>query len=115
MGLSYLGMGMAGSLGLACALSVVGGVGNGMQWIAFVTSIQERVPAQLQARAMALVEALGAAVPGLGFALGGAIAATSSARVTYVAAGVGIVAISLVAAPFVRTAPRRAAVTPQPA
>lgn len=108
IGASYVGMGVAATLPLACALSIVGGIGNGMQWIAFVTSVQERVPAQLQARAMALVEALGAAVPGLGFALGGLIAATASARTTYVVAGAGILAISLVAAPFVRTAPRRA-------
>src|SRR5436190_266440 len=87
IGAPYLGMGLAGSLGTACVLSALGGVGNGMQWIAFVTAVQERVPGELQARAMALVEALGSAVPGLGFALGGILAAAFSARFAYVLAG----------------------------
>ncbi len=97
VGASYLGMGLVGSLGGACALSALGGVGNGMQWVAFVTAVQERVPAALQARAMALVEALGAAVPGLGFAAGGAIAALSSARTAYVLAGGAILVVSAAA------------------
>jgi MFS family permease len=104
VGVAYLGMGLAGSLGVACALSVVGGLGNGMQWIAFVTAVQERVPAALQARAMSLVEGMGAAVPGLGFALGGAIAAAFTARTAYVAAGVGILGIVALGALALRLA-----------
>lgn len=106
MGVSYLGMGLASTLTLACVLSAVGGVGNGMQWVAFVTAVQERTPATLQARAMALVESLGAAVPGIGFTLGGAIAAAASARVAYDLAGVAILAIVAVAAVVVRGLPR---------
>lgn len=107
MGVSYLGMGVAGSLTLACALSVIGGVGNGMQWIAFVTVVQERTPGELQARAMALVESVGAAVPGLGFTLGGAIAAAASARTAYVTAGAGILAVVVLAALAYRVLPVR--------
>ena len=107
IGASYFGMGVAGSLPLACALAVVGGLGNGMQWIAFVTAVQERTPASLQARAMALVESLGAAVPGLGFVLGGAVAAAASARVAYAAAGIGILAIVTLAVVVARGLPRR--------
>ncbi len=92
IGASYFGMGIAGSLQLACALAIVGGMGNGMQWVAFVTAVQERTPSALQARAMALVESLGAAVPGLGFVLGGVIAAAASARVAYAVAGLGVLA-----------------------
>jgi MFS family permease len=106
IGLSYFGMGLAGTVPVACALSVVGGLGNGMQWIAFVTAVQERVPGELQARAMSLVESLGAAVPGIGFSLGGAVAAAASARVAYVMAGGGIlfiVAFAVVAAAIART------------
>ena len=113
IGASYLGMGVAGSLTAACALSALGGVGNGMQWIAFVTAVQERVPAELQARAMSLVEALGSAVPGLGFALGGILAAAFSARFAYVLAGAAILTIAAVAAVALRgipgTQPRTAA------
>jgi len=106
MGVAYLGMGLAGSLVLACALSVVGGVGNGMQWIAFVTTVQGRVPGALQARAMALVESMGAAVPGLGFVLGGALAAGASARIAYLAAGAGILLVVAIAALALRGLPR---------
>lgn len=115
MGASYLGMGLAQTLPLACALSAVGGIGNGMQWIAFVTAIQTRVPGELQARSMALVESLGSAVPGVGFVLGGAIAATASARAAYVIAGAGILAIVAVAAIAFRLLPRTGATEPQPA
>ena len=34
IGASYFGMGIAGSLPVACALAVLGGLGNGMQWVA---------------------------------------------------------------------------------
>jgi MFS family permease len=114
IGASYFGMGVAGTLPLACGLAVIGGVGNGMQWIAFVTAVQERTPATLQARAMALVESLGAAVPGVGFVLGGAIAAAASARVAYAVAGIGILALVGLAVVVARTAPRPAT-QPQPA
>lgn len=115
IGASYLGMGVAGSLTTACVLSALGGVGNGMQWIAFVTAVQERVPAELQARAMSLVEALGSAVPGLGFALGGVLAAAFSARFAYVLAGSSILTIVAVAALALRGLPGtqpRTAVSP---
>jgi predicted MFS family arabinose efflux permease len=113
MGISYLGMSLAGTLVLACALSFVGGIGNGMQWISFVTTVQERTPAVLQARAMALVESLVAALPGVGFALGGTVAALATARIAYGVAGGSILAIVAVAALVVRGLPRPAA-EPQP-
>ncbi len=116
IGTAYLGMGLAGSLATACALSVLGGMGNGIQWIAFVTAVQERVPAELQARAMSLVEGLGAAVPGLGFVLGGAVAAAASARIAYAAAGAAILAITgiamLASRGLPRAQPHRAAPVP---
>ena len=115
IGASYLGMGVAGSLTTACVLSALGGVGNGMQWIAFVTAVQERVPGELQARAMSLVEALGSAVPGLGFALGGILAAAFSARFAYMLTGGSILTIVAVAALALRGLPGthpRTAVSP---
>lgn len=115
MGASYVGMGLATTLPLACALSALGGVGNGMQWIAFVTAIQTRVPGELQARAMSLVESLGSAVPGIGFVLGGGIAAAVSTRAAYIVAGVGILGIVAVAAVALRALPRGSDPEPQPA
>jgi MFS family permease len=115
IGVSYLGMGVASTLPLACALSAVGGVGNGMQWITFVTAVQTRVPGALQARAMALVESLGSSVPVIGFVLGGAIAAAASARVAYDVAGIGILGVVAVAALAFRVLGRAADPQPQPA
>jgi MFS family permease len=111
MGASYLGMGLAGTLPLACALSMLGGIGNGMQWIGFVTAVQERTPGELQARAMALVESMGAAVPGIGFTLGGVVAAASTARFAYTLSGTAILVVVGVAVLAARGIAR---VAPQP-
>lgn len=111
MGASYLGMGLAGTLPLACVLSMLGGIGNGMQWIGFVTAVQERTPGELQARAMALVESMGAAVPGIGFTLGGLVAAASTARFAYMLSGTAILVVVGVAVLAARGIAR---VAPQP-
>ena len=72
VGLAYLGMSQAGALRVACAMSVVGGAGNGIQWVAVMTALQEATPTEFQARMSGLLESLGAAMPGIGFLLGGA-------------------------------------------
>src|SRR3712207_8395804 len=72
VGLSYLGMAGAETLALACVLSVLGGVGNGIQLVAVITAMQEATVADLQARASAFAESVSAAAPGVGFLLGGA-------------------------------------------
>ena len=41
---AYLGLASAGTLIVACAISIVGGAGNGIQWIAVMTALQERTP-----------------------------------------------------------------------
>ena len=68
---------------------MVGGIGNGVQWIALVTAVQELTRATYQARVLALLEALASAMPGVGFLLGGAIAAIFEPRVAYAVAGGG--------------------------
>jgi MFS family permease len=82
-------LGIAGSTVLlgACAFSFIGGTGNGMQWIALVTAVQDQTPANLQGRFMAVVESMGALCPAIGFVLGGAVAAVSQPRVTFVMSG----------------------------
>ena len=52
---------------------MLGGTGNGVQWVAVVTALQEATPIDLQARVVGLLESLGAAMPGVGFLLGGAL------------------------------------------
>jgi MFS family permease len=100
VGVGYLGLSAAPNLGLACAASVVGGGGNGVQWVAAISAVQELTVPEMQARVMGVLEAIGAAMPGIGFALGGLVAAASGPRTTYLVAGVGIFAIVALAAPL---------------
>jgi MFS family permease len=96
VGLAYLGLAAATGLLLACALCIVGGTGNGVQWIAVVTALQEATPADLQARVSGLLESIGAAMPGVGYILGGVIAAVVSPRAAFAVAGAGILALVVV-------------------
>jgi MFS family permease len=95
IGLSYLGMAAAPTLGPASAAAVLGGLGNGMQWVVVVTAIQEAVRADMQARVAGFFEAVATAAPGLGFILGGVLAEVFSPRVAFVVAGGGVVVIVL--------------------
>jgi MFS family permease len=87
--LGYLGIAASSALSAACAFSFAGGIGNGMQWVAFVTAVQEETPAGLQGRLMGVVESIGALWTAVGFSLGGAVAALWVPRVTFVVAGAG--------------------------
>ncbi|MGN6254458.1 MAG: MFS transporter [Solirubrobacterales bacterium] len=100
VGASYLGLAAAPSLALACAASVVGGAGNGIQWVAAISAVQELTAEAMQARVMSVLESIGAAMPGIGFALGGVIAAIASPRMTFLVAGGGVVGIVVVMAPL---------------
>ncbi len=91
IGVAYLGMAASPTLIWACAASVVGGVGNGIQWVALVTAVQEAVERQaLQARIMGLLESINQLMPGVGFLLGGAVATLASPRLVYTLAGAGV-------------------------
>jgi predicted MFS family arabinose efflux permease len=89
VGLAFLGFAAANSVAVACTAAFLGGIGNGVQWVAFLTVIQEAVADSLQPRVMGLLESMGAAMPGLGFILGGAMAAIWSPRVAFAVAGIG--------------------------
>ncbi len=104
VGVAYLGLSTAGTLLLACLISVAGGLGNGIQWVSVVTAVQQRVGKDLQARVMGLLESVGAAAPGLGFVLGGALAALSGPRSAYAVAGGGVLLVLLLAAGALRRA-----------
>lgn len=98
IGAAYLGTAVSPTLALACTASVVGGLGNGVQWIALVTAVQELTRAAYQARVLSLLEALASAMPGVGFLLGGAIASVFEPRIGFAVAGAGVIAILAVAA-----------------
>lgn len=102
IGAAYLGLAAAPNLGLACAASIVGGAGNGIQWVAAISAVQELTAEAMQARVMSVLESIGAAMPGIGFAVGGAIAALVSPRTTFLVAGCGVFVIVVVMAPLLR-------------
>jgi MFS family permease len=110
VGAAYLGMSQAGTLAVACAFSVLGGAGNGVQWVAVMTQLQEATPAEFQSRMAGLLESLGAAMPGVGFLLGGAIVALGSPRTAFAVAGAGILVL-VVAAAILRPFPQTSTTT----
>jgi MFS family permease len=97
IGAAYLGMATAETLLVACLISVVGGAGNGVQWISVVTTLQEMTPTDYQARIVGLLESLGAAMPGIGYLIGGALVALGSPRTAYAVAGTGVLLLVLIA------------------
>lgn len=99
---AYLGMAGAQTLLAACVLSVLGGVGNGIQWVAVITAIQERTADGYQARVIGLLESAAAAMPGVGFVLGGLLTAIFSPRAAYATAGIGILLVLAVGTVLVR-------------
>lgn len=100
VGAGYIGLALAPSLAVACAASVLGGAGNGVQWVAAISAVQEMTVQEMQARVMSVLESIGAAMPGLGFVLGGVIAAVASPRMAFMIAGLGVFAIVAVMAPI---------------
>jgi MFS family permease len=95
IGAAYLGMAVSQTLLFACLASVVGGAGNGVQWISVMTALQEATPGDYQTRVVGFLESLGAAMPGLGFILGGALVAVGSPRTAFFFAGIGVLTLVL--------------------
>jgi predicted MFS family arabinose efflux permease len=99
IGCSYLGLAAAGTLPLACIAASVGGIGNGVQWVSVLSAVQELTVDQFQARVVGLLEASGKAMPGVGFLLGGAIAAILTPRASFLTAGIGVILVLALATP----------------
>jgi MFS family permease len=96
VGAGYAGMAASPTLAVACAASVVGGIGNGVQWVAVMTALQEVVGDAYQARAAGLLESVAAAAPGLGFLIGGLLTALVSPRLAFAVAALGVLSVVLV-------------------
>jgi predicted MFS family arabinose efflux permease len=103
VGAGYLGLAVAPTLAFACAASIVGGAGNGVQWVSVISAVQELTTAGMQARVMSVLESIGAAMPGVGYLLGGLITSAIDPRATFLAAGIGVLAIVAVAVPLMGT------------
>jgi MFS family permease len=97
IGAGYLGLAAAPALPLACAASILGGAGNGVQWVALVSAVQELTGPNMQARVMSVLESIGTAMPGIGFLLGGLTATVFDPRVTFLLAGAGVIGIAVLA------------------
>src|SRR6476659_5278219 len=90
IGAGYLGMAAAQTLVVACVASVVGGAGNGVQWVGVVSAVQELTTPTMQARVIGTLESTASATPGIGYLLGGLIASGWSPRATFLVAGAGV-------------------------
>ncbi|HEX8207549.1 MAG TPA: MFS transporter [Solirubrobacteraceae bacterium] len=97
LALGYVGMATAPELYSACATSALGGIGNGIQWVAVVTALQEATEERFQARVAGLLEAVMAIGPGIGFLTGGVVTAVLSPRVAFAASGGGVLLVVVVA------------------
>jgi MFS family permease len=97
VGAGYLGIAAASTLALACAAAVVGGAGNGVQWVSAISAVQELTVAAMQARVMSVLESIGAAMPAVGYLVGGLIATAASPRATILVTGLGVLATVAVA------------------
>ena len=101
IGAGYLGMAAAQTLPVACVAAAIGGTGNGVQWVSVMSAVQELTSANMQARVIGTLESIGAAMPGVGYVLGGLIATAYTPRTTFLVAGAGVVAIVAIAAPLI--------------
>jgi hypothetical protein len=93
IGAAYLGIASAPTLAVACAASATGGAGNGVQWVALITAVQAVTAGPYQARVVAMLEAIASAMPGIGFVIGGAVAAALDPRASYAVAGAGVLIV----------------------
>jgi hypothetical protein len=103
VGAGYLGLAAAPTLLVACLASVLGGAGNGVQWVSAISAVQELTTAGMQARVMSVLESVGAAMPGVGYLLGGLVASGGNPRAAFLLAGIGVLTIAAVAAPILGT------------
>jgi MFS family permease len=97
VGAGYLGIAAAPTLALACTAAVIGGAGNGVQWVSAISAVQELTVAGMQARVMSVLESIGAAMPAVGYLAGGLIATAASPRTTILVTGLGVLATVAVA------------------
>jgi hypothetical protein len=91
-------MGVAPTLLVAGAGAMLGGFGNGVQWVAVVSWVQRGAPPDLAQRVPAVLESIAALAPGAGFLLGGAAVTALDPRTCLVALAAGIAGVALFAA-----------------
>ena len=116
MGLGYIGLAVAPNLLVACLVAGAVGIGNGIQWIAVQTAVQETTAEEFQARVSGVLEAIVTGAPGIAFMLGGTITAVFDARTAFAVGGFGVLTVVVLAAAFfLRGRTRGVAPSPAPA
>jgi MFS family permease len=112
LGIGFLVMALAPTLGIAIAGAAIGGIGNGSEAVAVRTVLQEQVDEHWMAMVMSLNDSIAQSIPGAGIVLGGAIGALAGPRPALAVAGVGALAVTVVAWVMVRPAAERAPARP---
>jgi MFS family permease len=95
---ALLALAAAPNIEVACVIAVVGGTANGAQGAALLTALQEATDMAFQTRVMSFFEAVVTAAPGVGYLLGGAVAAAAGGRAAFALAGVGVFAVTALVA-----------------
>jgi predicted MFS family arabinose efflux permease len=93
LGAAYLALAVATSIEAACAIAVIGGAASSAQLVAITTAIQESIELGQQARVMSVFESVGMAAPGLGYVIGGVVAAGAGGRAAFAVAGCGVLVV----------------------
>jgi hypothetical protein len=89
LGACFIGLSAAPSLLVACGCSLVGGIGNGLEWPSLISLVQRLTPQPLHGRLMGAVESLAALTLAIGLPLGGALVSLSSTRTAFLIVGIG--------------------------
>jgi MFS family permease len=97
LGVGFLVMALAPGLAVALVGAALAGGGNGIEAVAARTTLQEHVEPSWMTMMMSLNESMYEAVPGIGIALGGALAALAGPRAALAVAGGGSLLITAVA------------------
>ena len=108
-GIAFLTMASAPGLSLALAGCMLGGAGNGVSYVSVVQALQDRIPDDLQGRVMGLLESTTAGAYGVGFLMGGVMAAAVDARAALALAGTGVLVAASAIVALLRGDRRRAA------
>lgn len=96
--------GLAPAILVAAAFQVVAGIGNSLDNAGSDTLIQQAVPTPMLGRVFGLMAAMAYAGAGLSAAVGGPFFDLTSPRFVFVVAGVGGLAVMILAAPVLRRA-----------
>jgi len=94
-GIGYLGLAAAPTIAIAIIFNIIGGAGNGAEWVGVVTALQEEVDSKFYARASGLLESITTAGPAAAYAGGAALTAASGPRITFLIGGLASVAVGI--------------------